>query len=115
MLNIKPISERAALPRVPLTLDRETLDATERMPRLRLAADGMTAGAILDAIARLVPAADPRVEVAVDVTNAWSIPWTTQPIRLATTELEPREAYVRHKGFRWASSRTEAVYEVTAA
>lgn len=103
MLNITPIASSPPLRSEPLTLD-----AREAKTRLRLAADGMTAGAILDAIASLAPSAEPKVEIAVDVTNAWSIPWTTQPIEAGTR-------FVRHKGFRWASDRTEAVYEVTAA
>lgn len=94
-----------------LNVDQLSREMTRR-PRLRLAADGMTAPAILEAIAQLAErnGSDSRAEVVVDVTNAWSIPWTTQAIRM-----QGRDAYVRHKGFRWSEHRTEAVYEVAAA
>lgn len=88
--------------------------------RLRLSADGLTAAGIVRAIAeaavrevRLGAAID-RAEVVVDVTNAWSIPWTTQAVEIETERGLRQPAYLRHVRFRQREDRTEAVYELAA-
>ena len=96
---------------------------TDQAPQLQ--AQGMSAAGILQAIAeRAAQQAScvghglpdepwPAVQVVVDVTDAWSIPWTAQPIELPLGPRQSREAFVRCRGLRRHEDRTEAVYEVT--
>ena len=87
-------------------------------------AQGMGAADILQAIAQRaaqqvgrmgygLAESWPALQVVVDVTDAWSIPWTAQPIEVPVGPRQHREAFVTCRGLRRHEDRTEAVYEVT--